>query len=335
MTRTDHREWHLAGDERAGVVARRSVNERHRATLRLVWRPLLVVAAVTLAGFAVGAALASGPLLRGVLLGTGLAIAGASVCFLLVLASGTAPLMAGGLAETWTADTLRPLREHGWRLVNHVRLTRGDLDHVLVGPGGLVLIETKWRSEVRDVDGSTPWSVRLLEHVAADVRRLHLWHRAPVAAVVAVWGPAARDLTRRRHDATGVVVMPGEELQQWMLGRGRDELTEVQVDAIYRALDEHVAASDRHAGAAPPQLSVTAWAGVLARGVLLGLATLLALGYLIQATALGGLAGVALTFAASEFAARRTRWRYEVRAAQLTGAGLLLLAIGQTVAALA
>ncbi len=48
------------------------------------------------------------------------------------------------LAEQWTAQELRPLREHGWKLVNHVGLGPGDQDHVVVGPGAVVLIETKW-----------------------------------------------------------------------------------------------------------------------------------------------------------------------------------------------
>lgn len=61
----------------------------------------------------------------------------------LVLLSGTAPLMMGELAEQWTAQELRPLTKHGWRLVNHFGLGYGGQDHVLVGPGGVVLLETK------------------------------------------------------------------------------------------------------------------------------------------------------------------------------------------------
>lgn len=64
--------------------------------------------------------------------------------------SGTAPFM-GELAEQWTAQELRPLSKHGWRLVNFA-LSYGDQDHVLVGPGGVVLLETKWNGTPWDLD---------------------------------------------------------------------------------------------------------------------------------------------------------------------------------------
>ena len=70
-----------------------------------------------------------------------------AVTFVLLF-SGAASSVAAAVAEEWTAGELRGVRRRGWRLVNGVKV-RGDsdIDHVLVGPGGVVVVETKWSSE--------------------------------------------------------------------------------------------------------------------------------------------------------------------------------------------
>lgn len=50
------------------------------------------------------------------------------------------------MGEQWTADELRKLRRHGWRIVNHVILERRDVDHLTLGPRGFFTIETEFRS---------------------------------------------------------------------------------------------------------------------------------------------------------------------------------------------
>jgi hypothetical protein len=49
---------------------------------------------------------------------------------------------------------LRELRRDGWRLVNNITLTNwGDIDHVLVGPGGVLVVESKWSANRWPVNG--------------------------------------------------------------------------------------------------------------------------------------------------------------------------------------
>jgi hypothetical protein len=203
--RTGDRE--LASDRRAGSSARTSIRKRRRATVKEQWRSLAALAAATRALFVVAAVFATGPLQRGFILGSGAVITVAMAAALAVLTSGTAPLTMGELAEQWTAQEVRPLQEHGWRLINHFGLGTGDYDHVLVGPGGVVLVETKW--------GGTPWDVdardlafRLaLEQTARNAKQLAMCDgvvkhgRPQVEPVLAVWGPAGR----RLRDAIGSV----------------------------------------------------------------------------------------------------------------------------------
>jgi len=45
--------------------------------------------------------------------------------------------------EKATAKALRGLVKSGWTLLNDVDWGRGNIDHVLVGPAGVFLLETK------------------------------------------------------------------------------------------------------------------------------------------------------------------------------------------------
>jgi Nuclease-related domain len=91
----------------------------------------------------VGAWLAPTDFLRGIVVGGGIVAVTALLMTLVVQATGTATLSAGAEAEQLTAIELRPLLKHGGRLINHLSLTRGDIDHLLMGPAGIVAVETQ------------------------------------------------------------------------------------------------------------------------------------------------------------------------------------------------
>jgi hypothetical protein len=60
----------------------------------------------------------------------------------------------GADGERDTARQLRPLLSGGWRLFNDIDTGRGNLDHVLVGPGGVFVLESKrLAGQVRVSDG--------------------------------------------------------------------------------------------------------------------------------------------------------------------------------------
>lgn len=286
--------------------------------------------------FGVAAVFANGPLQRGIIVGTGVTFTVGGVAALVVLVSGSAPLMMGELAEQWTAQELREMREHGWRLVNHFGLGFGDLDHVVVGPGGVVLVETKW--------GGTPWDVeardvlfqRALEQTARNAKQLALWRgvakhgRLHVEAVLVVWGPAARKPREnpvRRH-ASGVVVMSGDQLRDWMHRRGRDRLSSSQVDGVIGEIDRHLVRRDEQERTRRPMPRSLAGM-VQATAVGLGLA---AAGFVLSSwllrlvgSAVVWLAAGLALFGAAELVRRRSRWHWEAKAFQFALGGLYLL----------
>lgn len=335
-SRTRRREKELASDRRAGWSARTSVRERHRAAVKAQWRVLAALGVAVLVVFGVAAAFASGPFERGLIGGSGITLVACMVAALVVLTSGTAPLMMGETAEQWTAQELRPLIEHGWKLVNHFGLGRGDQDHVVVGHGGVVLVETKWGGTPWDVDAGAVTFRRALEQTALNAKQLARWHEVAkhghpeVEPVLVVWGPAARklhELPVRRH-ASGVVVMSGDQLQEWMLRRGRDRLTSAQVDGVYAELDRHLVRRDKRERASRPMpRSLGEMATATVAGLGLGVGAFLLMAWLLQLVeSLLVWVGVGLVvLAASELARRRTRWLWEARSFQVGLVALYLL----------
>lgn len=134
----------LAGDDRAGLFARRKYRAAYRQYLRKAWPYLTVGGLAAFGATAVVAVLIHGGFERGVVVGFGAAASVAALAQWVVLASGIGPTYMGETAERWTAGELRRLQRSGWWLINHFNLDYGDLDHLLIGPAGVFVIETKW-----------------------------------------------------------------------------------------------------------------------------------------------------------------------------------------------
>lgn len=167
-------------------------------------------------------------------------------------ASGMSSRRLGIMAEQWTADELRRLDRGSWHVIHHVMLEYGDVDHVVVGPAGVIVVETKFRSTWERVD---------LERLARDVarQRRKVASRArqsvdDVRCVVAMWGPDVGEATEF-HD---VVLCPGRELATWISAaplRFDDERRTSTVDALDRYVVTRDKGELRDQGAVPASLT--------------------------------------------------------------------------------
>ncbi|TCO41046.1 nuclease-like protein [Kribbella antiqua] len=261
---TKVRDWwrrrQLSGDARAGEWARAEARRLQWSFIRRQRRVLAgAVVAVTIVttvvllfvhdafqrGFIVGAAVA------GTLLG---------LAILVMQATGTAPKSMGAAAEQWTASELRPLRRNGWRLVNHFSLrASSDIDHVLVGSGGVIAVETKWSARGWTVDPPEERVIQIVQRLQRDVKVLRLWQplRAvgpEVDAVVFLWGgsaahnPGEQGSLTRIDDVT--IVVGSEAARQWRAScqprSGRRLFGDEQVDQMWRVLEHHARRRDSH-----------------------------------------------------------------------------------------
>lgn len=159
-----------------------------------------------------------------------------SACVLVGLAvvfSGGVSWLVGGEAERWTGDLLERL-EPDWRFTHNVEFTIGeapysytmDVDHVGVGPGGVLVIETKYSSEQVDLDAEKLASkVRLAADQASRnanrIRRLlATMPAAPdVSAVVIYWGfrPIMPKKPIRYLGSRGqTLVVMGPDIDRWI-----------------------------------------------------------------------------------------------------------------------
>jgi len=100
---------------------------------------------------------------------------------------------AGALGERVVADKLSELVPRGWYVLHDVHWPgrpKANLDHVLVGPGGVVVVDSKnWTGEVRVVSGVL-WQGRYARTQAVEGAL------AQCAAVASVLAPQHRRLVR-------------------------------------------------------------------------------------------------------------------------------------------
>lgn len=112
----------------------------------------------------------------------------------------TKPWDAGAVDERIVADRLSLLLPHGWYLLNDVHWPgrpKAILDHVLVGPGGVVVVDAKnWTGEV-SVAAGVLWQGRFARTQSVDGAL------AQCAAVASVLAPPYRRFVRPLICLTG------------------------------------------------------------------------------------------------------------------------------------
>jgi hypothetical protein len=222
---------HVASTE-AGAFAEKRFRARRRAWRRRIWWAFPPFAAILVA-LPVGFGHLLAPEQLGFYWGLGLGLALAVTLVLI----DTPPhhierWRQGAEGEKATAKALRALVREGWTLVNDIDTGRGNLDHVLVGPPGIFLLESKNLSGVLSVTAgvlSVRWredpddgyeNLRLAPQMRARSRDLEARFRQqgiglPVQAVVILWGRfAQRSLLSRQ-----VAWVNGKELQRVLRAR--------------------------------------------------------------------------------------------------------------------
>jgi hypothetical protein len=187
---------------------------------------LLLVMVVFPAAVAVPFVVLTGGLLRWGLLGFCIAVGPGLASVALLLTSGVAPQAMGTLAEEWTTQELRRLEKRGWHVVTGVTLPGHQIDHVAVGPPGVLVVETKWSGEPWLGDNTTPYMRRSLKSALrqANESRLQIVSKlrgivgeSDVHAVLVLWSAPGLILEgNAREVMEGTTVLVGTELRSWV-----------------------------------------------------------------------------------------------------------------------
>lgn len=264
----------IAGIGHISAHSRRQLRDIERRWVTRHWRLIALI----LGGTAIAALVAMvfiptvlGDVLAGVLLASGWWW----LHTLMIETTGATRHRLGLLGETWTSIELAGRRRRGWRHVNDVLLHCRQTDHVAVGPGGVVVVESKFRN---DWSGSDVDLGAMTAQVAKQrgLLGLHLRLRDETHAVVAMWGNGLDELVGETwFERDGVVFCRGDALGTY-LDSLPSTLDTAQVQHAHRALAQLVQRLDGHDTAAHGPAPLP-WSGHLAEGCLrlsLGIATL-------------------------------------------------------------
>lgn len=264
----------LASDNRAGSWARAEARRRQYKFLRETWRqlaPMLLAATAFTAGVAW---LAPAGFWRGLAVGVLGTTAIALIGLVTIEVTGTAGVQMGSTAEQWSASELRPLRKNGWRLINRFLLGRsGDVDHLLVGPAGVIVAETKWRSAGWQIQPPDEHLLDALHQVTRNADQVRKWEPVkatgcPVRPVLFLWGRAADepDEATRQHSviSTVTVIRGAHAAGQWRkrVAETPPVLSKPAAEALTTAIQDHLAKRDKNEAArqpAPPTVERLYW----------------------------------------------------------------------------
>jgi hypothetical protein len=136
----------------------------------------------------------------------------------------------GAEGEEVVGQILEGLREQGWCVIHDVSFGRGNIDHIVVGPGGIFTIETKSR-------GGKVWPDRLdekmLNQAYAEKKTLEKITHMEVQALL-VFSRAyivGKGIARRR----GVVVLSSRSLA-WFFSKQPATISPERAEVIHRRL---------------------------------------------------------------------------------------------------
>lgn len=135
--------------------------------------------------------------------------------------------LRGAWGEEATRDELRRAKKKRlvWGWVDSISLQAGDLDHlVLTCNGGFVAIDSKWRSDGRDLAAMAQSANRAKLRAEAVTRTLLTsergghrakMHAAEVKSVVVIWGPAQHHVPDD-FEVDGIEFVGGRRLLAWL-----------------------------------------------------------------------------------------------------------------------
>lgn len=141
----------------------------------------------------------------------------------------------GNSGEVKVGGLLEELADDGWRVLHDVPTGRGNVDHVLVGPAGILTVETKSRAGRITVANLDPRWLRQAYAQRKWIERI-TGHRAD-ALLVFSDAFLDRPVSRQR----GVCVLPARMLRGH-LARRRPSLSSDDVESIYERLGRALSA---------------------------------------------------------------------------------------------
>jgi len=127
-------------------------------------------------------------------------------------------------------EILEGLVADGWQVIHDVSFGRGNIDHIVVGPGGLFTVETKSRRGRLLLDHLDP---KMLGQAYAEMKTLEKITGMEVQSLLVFSHAYIIDKVPAKR--RGVTILPARMLA-WYFSRQRPKMSVEQADTIYDRL---------------------------------------------------------------------------------------------------
>lgn len=223
---------------RAGRAVRRQTRHDQWREIRQVWWRLLVLVIAWVPATIGLVWIQRTDFLRGLVVGA-MAMGYVLMVYAFLAAGRTVHFGMGAEAERWTTDALRKLGSP-WRVIDDVSFSKGNVDHVLIGPSSVYALETKYMSSADDR--------RLIaagRQASEGARRIQRLLRSEgverdVVPVVVIWGRGRRRLGAPYQLRDGVRFVSGPDRSEWLDRLRRSADGEAADIEVYDALVDFV-----------------------------------------------------------------------------------------------
>jgi len=183
-----------------------------------------------------------------------------AVLYITSVFTGAASHLTGGLAERWTKQEFAVLGSK-WRIFPNVPFSVGfgersyevDVDHIVVGPYGVLVLETKFSSlpldlGAKQLEKKVNEAMVQVEDNAGRVRALlrQVAPEAPIRPVVVFWGRLIKtpeNVVRRVEGRSEIVrIIHGGDAKSWRPKLLENEMmTQVTVERISERITKYLA----------------------------------------------------------------------------------------------
>jgi len=179
------------------------------------------------------------------------------VAILIILWTGVGNTLMGLEGENYTAEVLRKFRIHGWFLVNGIKIKRtADIDHVLIGPAGLLVIESKWSHNPWPTSGQNKtFMTGALERAISQALRNRMdveWRfkkdlaGITVKAVCVLWSSEYSESEPLWFEYRGVLVIFGPALNSWLKNLTEIALDEPGIERLLKVIEHQALSRDAY-----------------------------------------------------------------------------------------
>jgi Nuclease-related domain len=233
---------------RAGLRLRRAARAKRWAVVSSNWWLVALLEAM----FATIAAILwvivpnpFGPFLAGVVVASGVA----TMLYLSMIMSAEHNDRLGGLGEQSTAESLKRLRRTGWTAIHEVEFASGDIDHIVIGGGGVLVVESKWTTSKWRVNGDRIVGAYRdpVKQVMTGVSWVRSWlgrsSPSSVLPVIVVWGPGSPDLPDDMAWVGPALLLVRPSTGRWLdvvSAHCQDSLGRAEIEALVRRVTEYV-----------------------------------------------------------------------------------------------